>query len=243
MRVVAIVQARVGSSRLPAKVMLDLGGQTALERCLRRAVRIPKVDDVLVATTDRPEDELVVALCRRLGFSTFRGSAHDVLSRYLGAATASNAEVVVRLTSDCPLLDPTISGLVVAKLLSNPLDYVSNTLSRSLPRGLDTEVVTRDALERASAATNDMSEREHVTMHVYRNRDRFRCGEALPALSEALGRHRWTLDTLDDYRFLYEVFDRLGPRAADAAMQDVIELLRENPDVAAINAHVEQKSH
>lgn len=247
MRVVAVVQARVGSSRLPAKVLLDLGGKTALERCLLRVSRIGSVAEVVVATSTQPADDVIVLLCRRLGFRVVRGSEHDVLARYAMAANEAKADAVVRCTSDCPLIDPQVSGVVVRAFLdasgsAQPLDYVSNTLTRRLPRGLDTEIASAEALRRADRDAPEGPEREHVTMPLYRNRDRYRCDEAFPPdLPEGLGHHRWTLDTLEDYRFLYNVFALLGHRADEANMSEILAVLEENPALLAINSHVQQK--
>ena len=235
----------MGSSRLPAKILLDLGGKTALERCLTRVSRISDVAEVVLATTDLPMDDVTENVARRLGYRVFRGSETDVLSRYVGALREAKADILVRCTSDCPLLDPEVSSLVVRKLVASqsspsPLDYVSNTLTRRLPRGLDTEAVTAPALERAARESVDVREREHVTMPVYRNPDRYKCDTALPEGLPDLQQHRWTLDTLDDYRFLFHLYEALGSRAEDAGWQETLAVVEENPWLLALNAHVEQ---
>ena len=240
MRIVAIVQARVGSTRLPAKILLDLGGATALQRCVDRVRRFRGLDEVIVATTVRPEDDLVVALARRLGVRCTRGSADDVLARYVAAARAAAADVVVRCTSDCPLLDPDISTQVIDAFTSSPCDYAANTLERRLPRGLDTEVVALDALVRVLAADPIPAEREHVTLGVYR-RPGFRLRSVVPRPDLELGHLRWTLDTLDDYRMLAALFDELGSTAATASVDDILAVLSRRPDLPALNANVPQK--
>jgi len=246
MNVVAVVQARAGSSRLPAKIFLDLGGATALERCLRRVARIEGVSEVVVATTVDPVDDLVVALAHRLGFASTRGSTDDVLSRYVEAARGHGADAVVRCTSDCPLLDPALSSLVVRQFLAShqtaePLDYAANNLERRLPRGLDTEIATLSALERAHREATSAAEREHVTLRLYRRPEDYRVRAVVVDPTSDLSHHRWTLDTLDDYRFLSAVYDALGARAAEATMQDVLTILQANPAIVALNAHIEQK--
>lgn len=241
-RTVAIVQARLGSSRLPAKVLLDLCGRTALERCLSRVRRVPGVDEVVVATSEATADDVIALAARRLGYPVCRGSEHDVLSRYAKAAREHRAEIVLRFTSDCPLLDPAVSVLPLGLLSRGGFDYASNTLTRRLPRGLDTEVMLASALARADRDAADAAEREHVTMHLYRNRDVFRCGEAVPEGLPDLSSYRWTLDTLDDYRFLFSVFEALGVHAEEASMRDVLDLLSRHPELASINAHVAQKT-
>jgi spore coat polysaccharide biosynthesis protein SpsF len=245
-KVVAIVQARVGSTRLPAKVLLDLGGATALQRCLDRVARFECVDEVVLATTDRPEDELIVQIGRRLGVRCTRGSADDVLSRYLDAARQASADVIVRCTSDCPLLDPVLSSQVIRTFLdsqsgSHALDYAANNLQRRLPRGLDTEIVSRAALERAGRESRDASEHEHVTLHVYRHAEKFRIQAVLPTFAEDYSHHRWTLDTFDDYRLLATIYNLLGDAATSASLRDVLGVFASCPDLAKINAHVEQK--
>ncbi len=240
MRIAAIVQARVGSTRLPAKILLDLGGATALQRCLDRVRRFRGLHEVIVATTDRPDDDLVVALTRRLDVRCTRGSADDVLSRTVAAARAVAADVVVRCTSDCPLLDPDISSQVIDAFTAGDVDYAANTLERRLPRGLDTEVVSLHALERVLAGDPTPPEREHVTLGVYR-RPGFRLRSVVPRPDLDLGHLRLTLDTLDDYRMLSALFDELGPAAATAGLDDVLAVLARRPELALINAHVQQK--
>lgn len=246
MNVVAIVQARVGSTRLPAKVLLDLGGATALQRCLERVARFEGLSDVLVATTTLAEDDLIVQVVRRLGFRWTRGSVDDVLARYLDAARVAKADAVVRCTSDCPLLDPVLSSQVVKAFVdsqgtSQPLDYAANNLERRLPRGLDTEIVTVAALERAARESSSASEHEHVTLHVYRNPEKFRLRAVVPPFPEDYSSHRWTLDTLEDYRLLATLHEALGSRAPLASLHEVLAVFETRPELKAINAHIEQK--
>jgi spore coat polysaccharide biosynthesis protein SpsF len=226
--------------------LLDLGGATALQRCLDRVARFEGVDEVVLATTQRPEDELIVQLAHRLGVHCTRGSAEDVLSRYLDAARLTEADAIVRCTSDCPLLDPALSSQVVRAFLdsrggSEPLDYAANNLQRRLPRGLDTEIVSRAALERAARESSDASEHEHVTLHVYRHPEKFRVRAVLPPFSEDYSHHRWTLDTMDDYRLLATLYNLLGDTAPRASLSDVLRIFAARPDLETINAHIEQK--
>lgn len=243
MRVVAIVQARFSSTRLPAKILLDLGGQTALERCLRRAQRIARVDEVVVATSEGESDDPIALISQRLGVRCFRGSELDVLSRYFVAATGSGADVVMRLTSDCPLLDPAISSLVIEHFLARggAIAYASNTLVRKLPRGLDTEVFSFEALRRANAEATAGPDREHVTRFLYTNAALFPCESVLPPNVGDESAHRWTLDTPEDYQFLVRLFDRLGARAATAGLAEVLDAANAQPDIKRFNAHIEQK--
>lgn len=241
-KVVAIVQARMRSSRLPGKILLDLGGKTALEQCLLRARAIPGVSEVVLATCDTASDDPIARVATRLGFCVTRGSETDVLARFAQAARESAADVVVRITSDCPLLDPAESGRVVEAFLSADADYASNVLSRRLPRGLDTEVLSRAALDAAARAATAQDEREHVTLHIYRRPESFRLLEVTPQQAERdLSAHRWTLDTVEDYCFLHALFEELGDRAAAARTGDILSVLEARPAMAAINAGVTQK--
>lgn len=241
--VVVVVQARLASSRLPAKILLDLAGTTALERCLNRVRRFKQVREVVIATSDTPTDDVVTAVGERLGARVIRGSETDVLSRFAKAAEATNADAIVRCTSDCPLLDPTVSSAVIERFLASPsADYAANVLERRFPRGLDTEIFSRSALERAHRAATAPDEREHVTLHIYRRPESFRCLPVMPPDGVDYSHLRWTLDTIDDYRFLHAVFERLGPERADtASMHDVLALLAREPALATINAKVSQK--
>lgn len=243
MKVVVVIQARLSSTRLPAKVLLDLGGKTALERCLARARRFSQVAEVVIATSESPADDLIDAVGRRLGARVIRGSEGDVLSRYAKAAALTQADAIVRCTSDCPLLDPALSSMVIQSFLKAPgtVDYASNVLERRLPRGLDTEIVSREALERAHREATAGEEREHVTLHIVRRPALFRClSVAMPAGPD-LSHHRWTLDTLEDYRLLHTLFERLGAEADMASMEAVLAVLAREPQLAEINAEVRQK--
>ena len=238
MRVVAIIQARTGSTRLPGKVLHDLGGASMLARVIRRTQRAEHLDDVVVATTSSDQDDPVVAECRRIGVPWFRGSEQDVLDRYFVAAEASRAELIVRVTSDCPLIDPGLIDRVVAAFLAEKPDYASNFLERTYPRGLDNEVVTFDGLSRAWCEAVRPYQRVHVTPYFYENPALFR----LLAVKHDrdLSACRWTVDTLDDMRFartVYEHFD--GDDQFN--WRDVLRLLEAEPGLAEINRHVRQK--
>ena len=209
-RVVAIVQARMGSTRLPGKVLKDLGGETVLARVLARLKRSVTIGEVIVATTDAPGDDVIVTECRRLKTRFFRGEENDVLDRYYRAAQFSNAEVIVRITADCPLIDAEITDKTVKEFLNERPDYASNALLRTYPRGLDTEVFSIHALEIAWCEASEAYQRAHVTPFIYQNPQRF-------TLLTVKGERdhsglRWTLDTEPDLEFLRAVYARLGAR-------------------------------
>lgn len=238
MRVVAIVQARTGSTRLPGKVLQDLAGRTMLARVVQRTERAALVDDVVVATTTSRQDDPVVAECRRLGVSCFRGSEQDVLDRYFLASEFSRAELVVRVTSDCPLIDPGLIDRVVAAFLRELPDYASNFLERSYPRGLDNEVFTLEGLARAWCEATRPYQRVHVTPYFYENPGLYRLLAVKHDRDLSAG--RWTVDTPDDMKFARAVYERMG---ADDSFnwQDVLQLLQNEPGLADINSHVRQK--
>jgi spore coat polysaccharide biosynthesis protein SpsF len=238
MKVLAIIQARMGSTRLPGKVLLDLAGHSMLARVVRRARRAASVDDVLVATTNAPGDQPIVDECRRLDVGCFRGDEADVLDRYHQAAAAHRADVVVRITSDCPLVDPGVTDRVVRAFLDREPDYASNTLQRTYPRGLDTEVVAAAGLARAAREAVELYQRTHVMPYFYQNPDRFRL-LSVTGDRDASG-YRWTVDSPEDLQFVRAVYRRL--EGDDTwSWHDVNNLLAVEPELAELNRNVRQK--
>jgi len=245
MRTVAIVQARMGSTRLPGKVAMPLAGVTALERCLRRLRQAVLLDDVVVATSDRSRDDEVVRIAARAGVASFRGSEDNVLRRYADAAQEYRADVIVRVTADCPLIDPGIVDTVINTMRASGSDYASNVLVRHLPRGLDVEAVTARAIYFADALASDPADREHVTRYVVRRPGAFlNRSVQLEVPRAGLGNDRWTLDTPEDYAFLSRVFQHLadrGGREDRARFREVLDIVDAHPELRGLNAHVEQK--
>lgn len=239
MRVVVVIQARMGSSRLPGKVLMTLFDQPVIQWVYERASRIPGVHDVVVATTAAATDDALAGWCERHGMPVFRGSEHDVLDRYVRCAREHDADAVVRITADCPLLDPAESGRVVDAFLSAPLcDYASNTQPRTFPDGLDTEVISRNALEISGREAEDAYDREHVTPFVRRSRDRFP-SESVICEPDA-GDQRWTLDELRDFTFLSAVAERLRRRNLSGSMREILAIVAAEPELRALNAAVGQ---
>lgn len=238
-RTVAIVQARTTSTRLPGKVLMDLAGEPVLARVLARVAAAPGVDEVVVATTVNETDDAVVALTRRLGYRWFRGSEHDVLGRYVGAAREADAGAVVRVTADCPLLDPNVVGRVVSELLEHPADcdYAGNAVVRSYPRGLDAEALFRDVLERVDRLAVRPEQREHVTMAVYASfPDLFLRRDVVAAQDDS--DLRWTVDHPVDLEVVGAAYEALGLGDAPLPYLDVVEWFRHHPEVAARNAEL-----
>jgi spore coat polysaccharide biosynthesis protein SpsF len=239
---VAVVQARMTSTRLPGKVLMDLGGRPMLERQLARLARSERVDEIVLAVTDNPEDEPLVELARTLGVRWHRGSEHDVLDRYVGAAREASADLVVRVTSDCPLIDPREVDVVVAALEERPAryDYAANNLERDLPRGLDCEALWADVLERMGRMATSSPAREHVTWFCHAERPELFERHTVRRPYDAADL-RWTVDTPEDLALMRRLYADLGLADHDPGLDAILAHVRAHPELAALNAHVAQK--
>jgi len=238
--VIAIIQARMGSTRLPGKVLMDLAGEPMLARVYNRVRRAKKIDDIVIATTKEREDDPLESLCSTEGWRWFRGDRDDVLDRYYRAATEVGADVIVRITSDCPLIDPAVIDRVVDGFIGEEEqpDYVSNIFpTRTYPRGLDTEAIGYGALELSWKEEVEMRYREHVTQYIQRHPHLFRIRSI--ASSTDLSDHRWTVDTPEDLRFIRTIYDHF--RHDRFSSSDVLEFIAENPGVLEMNRSVVQK--
>jgi spore coat polysaccharide biosynthesis protein SpsF len=239
-KIVAIIQARLGSTRLPGKVLRPLAGEPMLARVMERVRRAKKIDEVAVATTTAPSDDALAAFCADRHWPIFRGSEMDVLDRYVQAARSFSADAVVRITSDCPMIDPEVLDEVVSKFLRQQpkVDYLANILpQRTYPRGLDAEVIRRDVLERCHAEATDPWSREHVTAFIYQHPDRF-CLAGLTAPQD-YSQHRWTVDTPEDLALIERIYDHFG--SSDFSWQETLALVDAHPEWMEINSHVQQK--
>lgn len=239
MTTVAIIQARMGSTRLPGKVLLDLGGETVLARVVKRLSRASLVNEVMVATTDSAADDTIGRECERLDVRCFRGSENDVLDRYHQAARACAAEAIVRITSDCPLIDPELVDDTIRVFLEEHADYGSNVFPRTYPRGLDTEVFTAAALERAWRDAIEPHQREHVTPYFHEHPELFRLVSTHGQTD--CSAYRWTLDTVEDLQLLRAIYSRLGNRD-NFRWREALAVVEREPELAELNAHVMQKS-
>ena len=239
-RVVAIVQARMGSTRLPSKVLEDLAGEPMLARVVSRTRRAKTLDITMVATTTQPVDDAIVRLCEERGWPFFRGSEEDLLDRYYQAASAFRADVVVRITSDCPLIEPEIVDRVVNEFLSYypEVEYVSNNLERTFPRGLDVEVMSFDALEKAWQEDCNPVWREHVTPYLRRHPKKFRTRNVANDIDYSY--MRWTVDTIEDLTFVRKIYNHF--QSDNFSWKDVLNLLETHPEWLEINRHVQQKA-
>lgn len=228
MRVVAIIQARMGSTRLPGKVLMDLAGAPMVDRVLSRATAASSIDDVWVATTVLSEDDVLADHVRAIGVPVFRGSGPDVLSRYRQAAETADADIVVRLTADCPLLDPELIDQVVAALtVPTAVDYAANVLDRSYPRGLDVEAFTVAALALMDQLGTSSASREHVTLGPRLEHPRAFKVRSVSA-SDNDADLRWTVDTAGDLEFVRQVYHELAVATARVSYRDVVRWCRAN---------------
>lgn len=241
--IVAIIQARMSSTRLPGKVLLDLGGRAVLSRIVERVRQSKLITRVVVATTVDSSDEPIVKLCQDEKVEVFRGSLPDVLDRYYLAATKYNADIVVRLTGDCPLIDPQLIDQTIQLLIDQQADFSCNRLPppfhRTYPIGLDVEVCSMATLTYAWHVAEEKHDREHVMPYLYEVKGRFKVVQL--DHTEDLGSLRWTLDTPEDYTLLQEVINRLDGRN-DFTWLDVLELFKKEPQLALINQDIKHKS-
>ncbi len=240
-KVVAIIQARMGSTRLPGKTLADIAGKPLLAHVIERTKGSRTVNEIVVATTTELEDQAILRLATEYGVKTYAGSAHDVLDRYYQAARQAEAELIVRVTADDPFKDPEVLDRIVDYMLTHPeLDYASNTIEPTYPEGLDIEVVTFGALGRAWREAQLPSEREHVTPYITKNADQFRLTNVRHHTD--LSHLRWTLDNEEDLRFAREVYARLYKPGEIFLMEDVLALLEREPELGKINTGIERNA-
>jgi len=241
MRIVIISQARMTSTRLPGKVLKEVLGKPLLEYHIERLQRVRLADELVIATTVNDTDQPIVDLCERLGVKFFRGSEEDVLSRYYYTAIEHKADAVVRVTSDCPLIDPKeIDKVIKAYKDNHPrFDYVANTLTRTYPRGMDTEVFSMKALKEAFEKATEVPQREHVTPFIHRQPDRYKLLNV--EYKDDFSFHRWTVDTIEDFALIKILIEELYPKKSHFSLEDCLEFLERNPEWIKLNAHIEQK--
>ena len=228
----------MGSERLPGKILLDIEGQTMLERVVRRVQKATSIAKVVVATTTEASDDETAAVAGALGVHVTRGNEDDVLDRFRQAADETGAKTIVRVSADSPFVDPEVTNMVVDAFLASDTDYASNKLDPSFPLGLDVEAFSREALERVWKEAEKSYERSHVTFRIYSEPSAFK----LLPVTTTPNRHdmRWTVDTEEDLRFAREMFSRLGG-SNDFSWRAVVELIEKMPELAAINSHLRPK--
>lgn len=240
MKVVAIIQARMGSTRLPGKVLMDLAGDSMLARVVNRCRRAATIHETVVATTTQPGDDAIVQICRERGWQVFRGSQEDVLDRYYRTGLACKADVIVRITSDCPLIDPAVVDTVVREFLSRQtkVAYASNVFPvRTFPRGLDTEAMSFAALARAWQEDKNPAWREHVTPYLFENQDRFPIHNVKN--TEDHSAQRWTVDTPEDLELMRLIYQHFGHDRC--SWREVLALVERHSAWLEINRHIVQQ--
>jgi spore coat polysaccharide biosynthesis protein SpsF len=239
-RIVCTIQARMTSDRLPGKVLMPAVGRPLLALMIERLQRAELVDDIVVATTTDPSSDPIEALARELGVGCFRGSEHDVLGRVLGAARAAEADLIVETTGDCPLIDPAVVDRVIEGFLEGGVDYCSNVLERTYPRGLDVQVFPTAVLAEVDRLTQDPADREHVSLYIYEHPERYRRRNIHSARPDA-GSLRITVDTPEDLAVVRAVFEALYPQDPTFGFDEIMAFLDAHPEVVALNRDIQQK--
>lgn len=240
-KIVATVEVRMTSSRLPGKVLLPLAGKPALERLIERLKRSKYIDEIVVATTVNDADQSIVELAQKLGVSCFRGSEDDVLSRVLGAAQSVNGDIICEVTGDCPALDYRLIDQGIEDFFTHDVHYVGNVYPSTYPIGFDVQVFPTKVLEEVNRLTQDPLDHTHVSYYIYMHPDRFKV-----RMWKSEGEYNWpelrvTLDEKADYEFVNAIFEKLIPENEDFSALDVIHLLKKEPQLLEINKHVRQK--
>lgn len=239
LKVVAVIQARMGSTRLPGKVLMDISGKPMLARVVERLSRAKRLCETIVATTSKTSDDPIVQLCHENAWAYFRGSDTDVLDRYFHGSMAFQADVVVRITSDCPLVDPTIVDKLVRIFLAGQqvFDYVSNNHPPSYPRGMDVEVIRFSALKQAWEEDTNFAWREHVTPYIRLHPEMFKLYNVKSDCD--FSTMRWTVDTPEDLEFVRTIYSHFGHDAF--SWLEVLLALEKHTEWLTINSHVKQK--
>ena len=243
MKVVCLVQARVGSTRLPGKILKEICGKTILHHEIDRLKKCKEIDEIVIATTDKEDDDKIVNEAKKLSVKYFRGSENDVLSRFYYSAKENNADIIVRVTSDCPCIDFEILDKMLIyfkeKYKEKQVDYLSNTIKRTYPRGYDIEIFTFSALEKSYINAKKEYEREHVTPYIYDKTNNFL--KLSFENKENYSNYRVTLDTIEDFIVIKNIFENLYYKNPYFKLNDVVQYLNNNLHIVDINKHIEQK--
>lgn len=241
MSVNAIIQARCGSTRFPNKVFADINGKPLLWHVVNRLKYSDLIDEIIVATTVNAKDDVIETWCKNENVKCFRGSEDDVLDRYYQASLAFPSDYVVRVTADDPFKEPGVIDQVIGKLINENLDLVTNNFPPSFPEGLDCEAFTFEILRTMALNATDPFEREHVTQYVYRNPDKFKIGNVSSDIP--LSHLRWTIDNTEDYLMVKEIYNKRNKNSNDILLMDeILSILKENPDIANINSGVKRSA-
>lgn len=241
MRIVATIEARMTSSRLPGKVLKEVAGLPMLHYLISRLRAVPSLDAIVLATTTNETDDVLISFAENEGIASFRGSECNVMERVIGAADSANADVVVEITGDCPIIDPEIVEQVIRMFLTHDADYVSNSDIRSYPDGMDTQVFSLDTLKRSAAMTSNPLDHEHVTLHIRNNPELFSKVHLVAPPEIHWPELGLTLDEKADYDLLKRIIKYFGDKKPLFGCHDVLRLLRDNPEWVEINQDVRRK--
>jgi spore coat polysaccharide biosynthesis protein SpsF len=233
--IVAIIQARMGSTRLPGKVLMDVCGKPILEHVIERTKKCKEIDSIVVATTNRVEDKVIIKLAKKCKTKSFTGSEKDVLDRYYQAAKKFNANIIVRITADCPLIDSLVIDKVVKYHLENQREVDYTTKPRAYPEGLDVEVFSFEILKKAWKEAKKPSEREHVTPYILNHPEIFYLSELSNDINNDFSSMHWSVDEEQDLKFVKKIYKKLYKDGEIFYMEDVLKLLKEQPELMEIN--------
>ena len=240
-RIVATIEARMTSSRFPGKVLMEACGKPMLQHMIERLQRVPSLDGIVVATTGNDADVPIVNLAQRMGVGFFQGSEYDVLLRVLHSARAYDIDVIVEMTGDCPLIDPVLVEDCIRGYEVAGVDYVSNVLERTYPRGMDTQVFATEVLADVADRTDDLEDHEHVSIFIYSHPEIYSL-KNMPGPPEltnpGLG---LTLDTPEDLELIRRIFEVLYPDNPNFTLADILAVLKDSPALTELNAHVRRK--
>lgn len=240
-RIIASVEARMGSSRFPGKMISDVCGMPALGRVFQRLKRCRNIDGIVLATTTSTKDKVLTEVADSMGIPYYMGSEDDVLLRVVEAHRMMNSDIIVEITGDCTLLDPGVVDQGVRNYLCNHADVVCNTWSPSYPQGIDVQVFSLKLLESVEGKTNDPADREHVSLHFYEHQDEYTVFNFVAPERFHHPEYRFQLDYDEDYVFIKEIYSRLLPTKEDFGIEEIFALLEKNPGLLRINSHMTEK--
>ena len=238
----AVVATRMTSTRLPGKVLMDLAGEPALIRLIERLRRSKYIQDIIIATTTNPQDDVVVSTAEKAGVKFYRGSEEDVLQRTVKAAEEFDTEYIVQVTSDCPLIDAETVDAVIERMMNHPyLDYVGNHLVRTYPLGFSVEIFRTKLLSAIEKATQDPADREHVSLYIYERPETYKLSNVEAPVFLRHPEYRLTLDTKEDYFVINNIYENLYNLNPTFDLYEIVKYLQRNPQIAQVNKNIVQK--
>ncbi|ABZ94473.1 CMP-KDO synthetase related protein [Leptospira biflexa serovar Patoc strain 'Patoc 1 (Ames)'] len=240
-KIVATIEARMTSSRLPGKVLKEVFNKPMLYYLVQRLRMVPSIDEIVLATTINKTDDVLIDFAKIEGISYFRGSEDDVMSRVVGAGESAKADVIVEITADCPIIDPAVVDQTIQLYLHNPCDYASNVIVRSYPIGMDTQVFSLDTLKKSFSMTEDKLDREHVTRHIRQNPDLFKQVHLVSSYLDYWPELAVTLDEVSDYELIKKIIEYFYEKNPYFSCADIVALIKEKESWLDINRDVKRK--